>query len=254
MGVNAKGVKTSINAGLSKNFYAYVQESGKCSRDGGKAEQYCFTITNDVLWPEKKWKTTSSQKNAEDILRQPFDTCGADTSSGTQFVQMCCDNCTRKCSQAECLPAFCLPITPASDLKKRDVSSRQKELLEQKLVHLRKSLVIKSLSMQGDQKERKATILSCQSFFLEFTKIQIKQVLENCEYITSVANVTRCVKIWQSKHAKAIYNMFYEIFGTYIFDSDDSEDDDNGIMEWTNLLKDDSFQHAKLWQWLTRKP
>ena len=25
-------------------------------------------------------------------------------------------------------------------------------------------------------------------------------------------------------------------------DSDDSEDDDNGIMEWTNLLKDDSFQ------------
>ena len=34
MGVNAKGVKTIIHVGQSKNLEAYVQESGRCGRDG----------------------------------------------------------------------------------------------------------------------------------------------------------------------------------------------------------------------------
>ena len=34
MGVNAKGVKTIIHVGPSKNLEAYVQESGRCGRGG----------------------------------------------------------------------------------------------------------------------------------------------------------------------------------------------------------------------------
>ena len=34
MGVDAKGVQTIINFGSSRNLESYVQESGRCSRDG----------------------------------------------------------------------------------------------------------------------------------------------------------------------------------------------------------------------------
>ena len=44
--------------------------------------------------------------------------------------------------------------------------------------------------MQGDKKERRATVLSFPNLFLEFTKTQIEQVLEHCACIASIDDVT----------------------------------------------------------------
>ena len=51
----------------------------------------------------------------------------------------------------------------------------QKEIVYEKLQDMKESIVIKA--MQGDQKERKATVISCPSFLLEFTDVLIEQVL-----------------------------------------------------------------------------
>ena len=94
---------------------------------------------------------------------------------------------------------------------------------------MRKALVKKA--MQGDQRGRKATVISCPSFFLEFSDVQIKQVLDNCEAISSISDVMKCVEVWQYKHAEAIYALFYEVFHDVpppvllSESSDDSEDD-----------------------------
>ena len=112
---------------------------------------------------------------------------------------------------------------------------------------MRKALVKKA--MQGDQKGRKATVISCPSFFLEFSDVQIKQVLDNCEAISSISDVMKCVEIWQYKHAEAIHALFYEVFHDVPSpilaseSSDDSEDEgDENWHEWPDLLEDDSFQ------------
>ena len=47
MGVNAKGVKTIIHVGPSKNLEAYVQESGRCGR-GGEQSRAIVLFTNKM--------------------------------------------------------------------------------------------------------------------------------------------------------------------------------------------------------------
>ena len=49
--------------------------------------------------------------------------------------------------------------------------------------------------MQGDHNARRATVLSCPNFFLEFTKTQIEQVLEFFACIASIDDVKRCAEI-----------------------------------------------------------
>jgi len=67
--------------------------------------------------------------------------------------------------------------------------------LQAQLKEMRKSLVKKA--MQGYQKGRRATDISCARFLLEFCNAQIKQKLDNCEAILSISDVMKCVEIWQ---------------------------------------------------------
>ena len=86
--------------------------------------------------------------------------------------------------------------------------------------------------MQGDQNARRATVLSCPNFFLEFTKTQIEQVLEHCACIASIDDVKRSAEIWQHKHAVEVCKIFSEVFDDMIHmtrseDSDESEEDND---------------------------
>ena len=193
-----------------------------------------------------------SEECRRKLLCQPFDSSKQTNSSqGALIAHLCCDNCAKKCKccQPGCPPTLYLsavvdnggrqPLT-----KKRDVSAAQKELLCKKLECLQKSLVTKSI--QGDQKERKATVLLCPNFFLEFTETQINQVLENCAFISSIADVRTCAEIWQHKHAVDICNIFCEVSGDMTQpagndESDVSEDDHDSYEELLQLQQDNSF-------------
>lgn len=253
MGVNAKGVTTIIHVGPSKNLEAYVQESGRCGRDGEQSRAIVLFNNKMCVFCDKDIKDyVVSEECRRNILRKLFD-AGSNTIPPHKLLHNCCDNCAKKChcNQAGCQSALFLPTgtTPDELLlpRRRDVSASQKDNLQVKLKEMRKALVKKA--MQGDQKGRKATVISCPSFFLEFSDVQIKQVLDNCEAISSISDVMKCVEIWQYKHAEAIYALFYEVFHDVPSpilaseSSDDSEDEgDENWHEWPDLLEDDSFQ------------
>lgn len=109
---------------------------------------------------------------------------------------------------------------------------------------MKESIVVKA--MQGDQKERKATVISCPSFLLEFTDVQIKQVLDKCEFMTSIADVISHVEVWQYRHAQEIYKLIYEVFQDVpspdASESEDSDESDYGDeFDWEEILTDESF-------------
>lgn len=70
-------------------------------------------------------------------------------------------------------------------------------------------------------------------------------MLDNCEVISSISDVMKCVEIWQYKHAEAIYTFFYNIFHDVpppVLGSESSDDSEDDGDEWPDLLEDDSFQ------------
>ena len=253
MGVNTKGVRTAIHVGPPKNLEAYVQESGRCGRDGEQSRAVILFNSKLSMHADNDMKEyLLSDECRRKLLRQPFDSSKqTGTSQGALIAHLCCDNCAKKCKfcQPGCPPTLYLPAVVENKgrpplTKKRDVSAAQKELLRKKLECLQKSLVTKSI--QGDQKERKATVLLCPNFFLEFTKTQINQVLENCAFISSIADVRTCAEIWQHKHAVDICNIFCEVFGDMTQsagndESDESEEDDDSYEELLQLQQDNSF-------------
>lgn len=151
------------------------------------------------------------------------------------------------CNGNECMSSLLLPLVDISNeaqLKKRVVSAVQEETLHAKLKDMKESIVVKA--MQGDQKERKATVISCPSFLLEFTDVQIKQVLDKCEFMTSIADVISHVEVWQYRHAQEIYKLIYEVFQDVpspdASESEDSDESDYGDeFDWEEILTDESF-------------
>ena len=253
MGVNTKGVRIAIHVGPPKNLEACVQESGKCSRDGEQSRAVILFNSKLSVYADNDMKEyLLSDECRRKFFRQPFDSSKqANNSQGALIAHLCCDNCAKKCKccQPGCPPTPYLPAVVENKgrpplTKKRDVCAAQKELLRKKLECFQKSFVTEST--QGDQKERKATVLLCPNFFLEFTKTQINQVLENCAFISSIADVRTCAEIWQHKHAVDICNILCEVFGDMTQpagndESDVSEDDDNSYEELLQLQQDNSF-------------
>ena len=241
MGVNTKGVRRCIHVGPPKNLEAYVQESGRCGRDGEQSHAVVLFNAKLCTHVEENMKEyLISEDCRRKLLRHPFDQT---TSSLVSPVShLCCDNCARncKCNQLGCPPALNLPLDRNQDDKPliimRDVSTAQRKILQS----LQKSLVTKS--MQGDQNERRATVLSWPNFFLEFTKTQIEQLLEHCACID---DVKRCAEIWQHKHAVEVCKIFSEVFDSIIHlnrseDSDESEEDNDDHEDLSIYFQNDT--------------
>lgn len=265
MGINAKGVRTVIHVGPSKNIEAYVQESGRGGRDGMPSKAMLLYNNLMCLHCEKDIKDYIADSRCRRVaLQEPFELCTeSQILSGTESVlHMCCDNCAKRCNcnDRKCKSYALLPnstcTTSIEPISKRVVSPTQRSILFQKLQSLRKSIALKSV--QGDQKGRKATVISCPSFFLEFTDIQIKQVMDNCGVITSIADIFSHVEIWQKEHAESIYKLFYEIFHDVpppsSMEGDSSDDSDSDDLTTCNSdIKDvdESFQDMQIFDILS---
>ena len=109
--------------------------------------------------------------------------------------------------------------------------------------------------MQGDHNARRATVLSCPNFFLEFTKTQIEQVLEFFACIASIDDVKRCAEIQQHKHAVEVCKIFSEVFDDIIHltrseDSEESEedkDDHEDLKDWSKSIAGGGPEHLEMW-------
>lgn len=246
--MDCKNVTRVIHFGPAKSVEAYMQESGRCGRDG--EQSLAILLYNGITMRAtdgdmKLYIKTDTCRRAQ--LLQHFHSANASTCEISHF---CCDVCIKSCDCCDCKNGSCdvehqLPV----DLKKirpekvREVSDEQMKQLKNKLQYVMKRLVMKTVI--GDN--HKVTIISCPNTLLEFGVVQVSQVLEHAHLIFEASDVMKYVDIWQKKHAHMVLEAVASVFGDIHvesfteenYDSDDESDDDTD--NWVEIFNDPSF-------------
>ena len=241
MGVNCKGVQRIIHLGPSKSVEAYIQESGRAGRDGSQSKALLLYQPLMLLHVEKDMKDYVKGKytcRRAFLMSHFHEKGGKSQTSGSQSDFACCDLCSKDKS-------LTVPVSAPAPYagKTRTVSSTQKTTLKEKLIALRKSILVELLhqSPKGE-----LPVASVPELLIGFSDHQIAQVLENCDKMFSIFDIKANVEIWKERHAYAIMDILTEVFKDLdqgvgqahddqdYFDGDDEEDDDG----WSALFND----------------
>ena len=136
-----------------------------------------------------------------------------------------------------------MPVVASKPNRKRIISKSQLIELEQQLCALAKTIVKNNASANEEQS---IPVIGCPSKLLEFGNDQVKEAINNAEYIFTLTDVTKLVDIWRMKHATAILNIFQLIFqdiDEQIMDTDFDDEYFDQIYnhEWVDMENDQSF-------------
>ena len=194
MGVDAKGVRTIINFGPSRNLESYVQESAKDIKD------YVST-------------KACRRQHINGYFDRPI---SSSQTANPPTPHDCCDNCALSCTcgldgcsvESICsidqAPTEC--ISPV-----RNVSEDQFASLKRELMRYKKTWV--AYCMQRNMhSQSQVSAISWPSFLLEFGDYHIGQVIESAPYIASWSDVLKCIEIWRVNHAIEIWKILKKIF------------------------------------------
>ena len=139
MGVNCKGVTRVIHFGPSKSIEAYMQESGRCGRNGEQSDALLLYNGINVKTADSDMKSYISATTCRrKVLMKHF---GVKTShSESPTGHMCCDICAESC---QCQGGNCdmdLHLATVEDdiEQSRVISEEQTSELKQRLDDLRK--------------------------------------------------------------------------------------------------------------------
>lgn len=243
MVVNCKGVTRVIHFGPSKSIEAYMQESGRCGRNGEQSDALLLYNGINVKAADSDIKSYINATTCRrELLMKHF---GVKTSNSENPTgHMCCDICAEscQCQGGNCDMDLHLPTVEDDIEQPRAISEEQTSELKQRLDDLRKTIVKDSIALK---EQNQASIFGCPTKLLEFGTDQVQQVIDNAEHIFSISNVLKYVDIWQKKHAVSILKIFRSIFNDVeepMSDSD-SEDDyfEQSNDEWEELINDQSF-------------
>ena len=246
MGVDCVGVKTGIHLGPSKNVESYVQESGRCGRDGCQSNSIIYYVgrmlTHDGTKCRKKWLLShfdiENSKNQKTSLHAVKHTC--------------CDLCAKNCSCSACdCPVNAIPSTSAGTqnqcTRTRQISSEQLQELTKQLIILRKELNLsifeKFVGHTGQIHTPDMPI-----FFNQFGSFQINQVLQHAKHLFSIGDIICNVEIWKHDHAVKVYKVFYDVFkdveplsDNILTLQEESYDNDSDELEWDDFMDDDNI-------------
>lgn len=250
MGVDAKGVRTIINFGPSRNLESYVQESGRCSRDGqpgtciilylGRMLSTCSQDIKDYV---------SSEKCRRELINSYFDQTNNAQNTTKPSGHECCDNCatTCTCGGDVCSFAPVCTVTQSSPERSpvRNVSDEQISSLRRGLVAYKKKWIVFCMK-SNSQCKNQVSAISYPSFLLEFGGYHIEQVIDNVAFIKSFNDIMNYIEIWRLCHAIEIWKLMKGLFADLVDetlpdapveDTDVSEDncDDD---DWERLLNE----------------
>ena len=256
MGVDCKGVRTTLHFGPSKNVEAFIQECGRAGRDG----KHCFSyiiykglMLNHVEKDIKEYVKTRECRRR--TLMKHFST-SRDNNQGP--LHLCCDNCAAQCEcgMSEChgftrYPRVNILDDSQSSLKskqKRTVDDYHREQLSSSLVKYHKTLVMELIGRTTKGELKSLTNLNV---LLGFSELQVEQVINS---LFSLDDICDNVEIWDMKHAHRIMNMINHVFGdvstssavsqsscTSLDSDSDDELDDMLLGEWTALIEDEDL-------------
>ena len=241
MGVNCKGVRRVIHFGPSKSIDAYLQESGRCGRNGEQSDAILLYngINAKVADAEMKKYLDSSTCRRQFLLKH-FGINNVECPPG----HSCCDICANSC---QCLGSYCdmdlyLPVGYSEEeTQERTISDEQLLTLKKELNALKKSIVREGIAATEQQNALK---LACHTKPLEFGTHQVQQAIDNADSIFTISSVMKYVDVWQRKHALSILKIFHSIFNDVEvpMSISDSEDPfDQSTDEWMELCNDQSF-------------
>ena len=157
MGVDAKGVKTIINFCPSRNLESYVQESGRCSRDGTPGKCVILYLGRMLNFCSKEMRDyVATQTCRRQYINTYFDSSNSATCTQKPVGHTCCDNCalTCKCINEGCnYKTICSvrELQHESMVPVRIVSNQQNESLQRALITYKKKWVSHCMlrNMQG---------------------------------------------------------------------------------------------------------
>ncbi len=190
MGVNCKNVTRVIHFGPSSTVEAYVQESGRCGREG---QQSCAIllyngITIRAANEAMKLYIKGTSCRWHELLKH-FDyrpVAGLDNPTG----HLCCDVCRESCSCSDghCNVQLKFPVGDKNmnvteiPNKVREVTDAQKTLLFEKLTSMAKNIATESNSP--------TSVISANAL-VQFESEQISQVVDNCGLLFSQEDVMK---------------------------------------------------------------
>ena len=104
MGVDCAGVKTVIHLGPSRNVESYVQESGRCGRDGCQSNSIIYYVGRMLTHVDKQMKEyvklqADGIKFRRKWLLSHFDIENSKNNKTlpSEIKHTCCDLCAKNC-------------------------------------------------------------------------------------------------------------------------------------------------------------
>lgn len=254
MGINCKTVDTVIHLGPSKNVESYVQESGRCGRDGQQSNAIIYYLGRMLTHVDESMKgyvslhtdgITCRRKyllNYFDISKEEMD-----MALSYNMQHNCCDICAKACSCEEVsCPTNVLPeATTGFDLgRTREVTAKQKQELNKKLVMLRKELNIplfeKFIGYSGKIHTAELPI-----FLNQFSTFQINQILSGAHSLFSINDIVSHVEIWKRDHALQVYKTLHDVFNdmdpipdNFLPSQKENDDEESDEDEWDDFMND----------------
>ena len=153
---------------------------------------------------------------------------------------LCCDVCSKAC---KCLNYDGIDMNSFSSIGinkqnglKRQISKMQIELIHEKLLNYRASILPK--------RTNEFLPVGSANVLFEFDHYQIKQVLEKCCYVYTIDDLLEYVELWRNTHANNVMAILAEIFDD-IDSNCDRLDSDNKKMDieeedWKEIMDDAS--------------
>ena len=243
MGVNCKGVHRIVHFGPPKSVESYLQECGRAGRDN--ATSYCHLLYNGFLQTHCD-NDIKEYIQSDECRRQKILSSFSGKHPRVEGISQCecCDVCKRKCIADCCIFDECKQdkfyfvnetSSEGLNLKKREVSNQNKELVHELLQHY----------MDGIND---STVPS-KNIYTEFSQYHITQVLKNIEYIFCKVTLKQHVEIWRREHALKILVILNEVFediepeeiDSCTFNSSDMSVLDYDGGDWQQMLDDSEY-------------
>ena len=215
MGVNIKDIEYVIHIGPLTDIEDYIQAIGRAGRDGRTSTAILYFTGHQLGKCSKAMKTYARCQDGclREALYEQFDT----KPKKPDELHHCCAFCKGKCkcdgnSCESPIPPFQGCSLTIDKVPFRDVTEEQRELVAELLTDFKRSLDKDSLS---------AKCFTGRHIMTGFSDGTVKEIVDNCEYISSVDYIVNNLPIIWRKDALEVMYVIKDVFNDVEIDKSD---------------------------------